>query len=61
MPSSTSTHTFPPVRVVPAHSPLAYPWCGQLDTRIKLRPGDTIQISDLERALELAKRELGRA
>ncbi len=40
---NATPHPLSVTGAVPADSPLACPWCGQLHTRIKLRPGDTSQ------------------
>lgn len=39
----SSAQILPPSEAVLEGSPLACPWCGQLHTRVRLRPGDTVR------------------
>jgi paraquat-inducible protein A len=40
---NATTHASLPVCTIPEDRPLACPWCGQLHTRVTLRPGDSCQ------------------
>ena len=40
---TSSPQILPPSESVLEDSPLACPWCGQLHTRVRLRPGDTVR------------------